>query len=161
MIKLNNKGQTLIEALIALGVSVVIVGAIALSIISGINNATFSKNQNLATAYAQEGMDIVHQQSESDWETFKNIASGTYCLDQNATSLDSGSDCISVITPNISSFFLRKVKIDPAGSGCSSGEKVSVIVAWSDGKCTGPGNSLCHNITLDSCITQINSVTGP
>jgi type II secretory pathway pseudopilin PulG len=158
MKKLNNYGQTLIEALIALGVSIVVIAAIALAVLTAMNNVTFSKNQNLATGYAQQGMDILRQQSESDWTTFDNtcLVTGypcTYCLDQGAIVL--GSDCTST---NINSFFLRKVKIEHLGSGCLTGDKVTVIVSWRDGKCTDASNLYCHNVTLNSCFTEINNV---
>jgi len=158
MRKINNKGQTLIEALVALSVSTIIIAAITMAVITGMNNATFSKNQNLATGFAQQGMDILHQQSQSDWATFDGMATNiTYCLVQNETTLD--SDCPD--SPNINSSFVRKVKIEPPSAGCSSGKKVSVTVSWGDGKCTDAGNKYCHNVSLDSCFAQTNTSTNP
>lgn len=156
MIKIDNKGQTLIEALVALGIASVIIGAIAMAVITGMNNTTFSKNQNLATGFAQQGMDILHQQSQSDWTAFDSIPTNTYCLNQDSTTLV--ADCTVV---NINTFFLRKVKIDPPGLGCATGKKVTVTVSWGDGKCTSAANPFCHNVTLDSCFADINTSTSP
>lgn len=153
----NNKGQTLIEAIAALAFATVIISAIALAIITSLDNATFSKNQNLATHYAQEGMDIMRQQSETDWATFDSKKGNTYCLSQSSTKLDAESTCLN--TPNITNLigFIRKVNID-AGAGCGGvGNKVTISVYWSDGKCRDTGNPYCHNVVLDSCLAQIHN----
>jgi type II secretory pathway pseudopilin PulG len=162
MTKLNNRGQSLIEAVLSLGVCSIIIAAIAMVVITSMNNANYAKYQNVAAHYAQEGLDIVRQQSETNWSLFALKSSGTYCLAQDSTDMGTTpvSDCA---TPNISSNninFIRKIIILASGSGCSSGEKVSVIVSWSDGKCSS-SNLYCHNVTLDSCFAQINNVSNP
>jgi type II secretory pathway pseudopilin PulG len=157
MKKLNNKGQTLIEALVALGVATIVISAIAISVITGMDNANFAKNQNLATQFAQQGMDILRQQSQSDWTSFSAKPLTTYCLNQG--NADLSANCSSA---NINSFFLRKVILsgsNPAGP-CTTGEKISVVVSWSDGKCPA-ANRYCHNVTLDSCAAQINNFVSP
>ena len=90
MIKLNEKGQSLVEALIALGVAVIVVSAMAVAAITSVNNADFSKYQNLATNYAQQGLEVMRQQAQSNWAFFASqvplYSSGssgeTYCLNQ-------------------------------------------------------------------------------
>lgn len=56
---LNDKGQTLIELIIVVAVSVIIIGALVFAIIASLRNAQFSKNQSLATKLAQEGIERV------------------------------------------------------------------------------------------------------
>ena len=150
---LNNHGQTLIEAMVALGVLAVVIGAIAMTTITGMNNSNFSKNQNLATQYAQQGMDNLRQQSGSDWSTFDANSDGTYCLGLGSTTLT--KPCAAV--PNINGVFLRQVVINTPSPNCTAGKKVSVIVSWADGKCTA-ANRYCHNVTLDSCLAEINNL---
>ncbi|MBI3069818.1 MAG: hypothetical protein HYY87_00750, partial [Candidatus Levybacteria bacterium] len=55
------KGQTLIEVLLALGTAVVVLSATVVAVLSALNNAQFSKNQSLATQYAQEGMEVMRK----------------------------------------------------------------------------------------------------
>src|SRR5450759_4358473 len=81
---MNNKGQGLVEALIALGAAVVIISAITVAVITSVHNSDFAKYQNLATNYAQQGLAIVKQQSQLDWNNTATY-SGTFCLNQGAT----------------------------------------------------------------------------
>lgn len=154
----NQKGQSLIEALVALAAAAVIVSAIAVAVITSVNNSDFSKNQNLATQYAQEGIEVLRNLSQSNWSSFSTY-SGTYCLNKDSTTLTtpSGASC----PLNINSFFVRQVVINQNSSSCSSNTKVSVTVSWADGKCTTASNPYCHSVLLDSCLANINSTTLP
>ena len=158
MIK-NQRGQSLIEALIALGSAVIIVAAITIAVITSVNNTDFSKNQNLATQYAQQGMELLRHKSEADWALFATL-SGDYCLDEGKTTLvNAGFGC----TPNIKNansvlYFVRSVNISQNNAVCRGGASVSVSVSWNDGKCTNQTNKYCHSTKLDSCLTNINSV---
>lgn len=155
---INNKGQGLIEALIALGAAAIIVSAIAIVVITSVSNSTFSKNQNLATQYAQQGIDILRSQSASDWTSFAT-RSGAFCLNGGTNNL--GSSVVSCTTPNVDNFFIREVTITQGSSSCSGNVKVSVDVSWRDGKCTSSSDLYCHSVLLDSCLANINSVTAP
>jgi hypothetical protein len=149
----NDKGQTLIEAATALGVASIIIAAIAISILTSMDNATFSKNQNLATQYAQQGMDVLRQLSDSDWSTF-NAYNGDYCFPAGSLILTAGP----CTTANISSTFLRKATIEKPGAGCTL-EKATISVSWADGKCTA-GN-YCHTVKLEACFAQTNTTNWP
>lgn len=149
---INESGQSLVEALVALGAAVIIVSAVAIAVITAQNNADFSKNQNLATQYARQGMEVLRQIRETSWQTFSSF-SGTYCLSQSSTTLtpSGGTSC----PVNISSFFIRSVTINQNYGGCSGGARVATSVFWSDGKCAS-SNPYCHDVTLESCLTNIN-----
>lgn len=155
---ISEKGQTLIEALIAMGAAAMIIFAIAVVVITSVSNSDFSKNQNLATHYAQQGIDILRNQSESDWTSFLTNA-GTFCLAEGVTDL--GPPVTNCNTPNIDNFFVREVTITQASASCSNNAKVAVDVSWSDGKCTSASNLYCHSVLLDTCLANINSVSAP
>ena len=55
----NEKGQTLLELIVVVAVSVIVVGALVFATIASLRNASFSKNQSLATKLAQEGIEKV------------------------------------------------------------------------------------------------------
>lgn len=161
---INQKGQSLVEALVALTAAVVIVSAIAVAVITSVNNSDFSKSQNLATHYAQQGIDILRSQSESDWVSFvTSNPSGYYCLNAGSTALTnytnfSGVNCAK----NINNFFVRQVHVVHGnGPNCSPNTDVTVDVYWSDGKCTSASNLYCHSVSLDTCLANINSVSTP
>lgn len=66
----KNQGQSLIEMVVAIAVVlIVIVALVAITTVS-IRNANFSRNQALATKYAQEGIEKVRAyRDQVDWET--------------------------------------------------------------------------------------------
>ena len=155
---MSNKGQSLIEALVALGAAVVIISAVAISVITAVNNADYSKIQNQATAYASSEMEVLHQQSRADWTTFNGATYlGTHCVDENGImSLPSGGICPPPNTGN----FKRQVDINPGDiNNCSSATRVIVTVFWKDGRC--PVSDYCHNTKLESCFTNINTLPTP
>src|ERR1035437_7858281 len=108
---MNQKGQSLVEALIALTAAVVIITTITVAVITSVQNTDFSKYQNLATNYAQQGLEIVKQQSQLDWNGTATY-SGTLCLFQGAISLP---PLPSTTNPacgiNVSNMFIRQVDI--------------------------------------------------
>src|SRR3990167_5556502 len=84
--KKKQSGQTLLEALIALATAVVIISAMTVVVLSSLSNAQFSKNQNQATLYAQQGIEFLKNLSQSNWTTF-TTNNGSYCLSQDSTTL--------------------------------------------------------------------------
>lgn len=146
------KGQTFVEVLVALGVIIVITTAISGIVINSMSNSRFSKDQNLATQYAQEGMEIVRRLRDNDYITFRTYNT-TYCLDGGSDIL--GSNCSSA---NVNGFFLRKVVVTQsfcAGSAVADSANVIVTVSWQDGKCPTT-NIYCHAVRLESCLSTVN-----
>ena len=161
----NEKGQVLIEALVALGAAVVIIGAITTIVVTSLNNAELANNQNRATQYAKQGIEIVRELSETNWSGaggFTSFNGVNYCLLQESTTLTSPPPGN---LPNTcrwaNDIFVRQVTIyhgnDPNNNCQGSGSKVIVKVAWSDSKCDTQNNLYCHNITLTSCFANIKS----
>lgn len=151
------KGQTLIEVLVAITAAVLVISAIAVAIISALNNAQFSKNQNMATQYAQEGMEIIRQIRSSDWSTFNNLSTGHYCLDKDSKELVLSIDCGQNVD-----IFVREIDIEKNSSSCNNNQTKAIIqVSWSDGKCTNRINLFCHKVRLVSCFSDFNVVPTP
>lgn len=163
----KEKGQTLIEALVALAAAVAVVYAISTAVISALSNAQFSKNQVLATQYAQQGIEIVRQIRDSDWTTFSTYLADVtnyYCLDKNSKSLrPQGLGC-GLNADN----FIREVQIQKNSSDCrppspfrtTNAARVTVIVKWSDGKCAA-GDAYCHKVQLASCLSDFQVISTP
>lgn len=165
---MKEKGQSLLEALIALGAATIVMSAIAVAVITSVSNSDFSKYLNQATQYSQQGVEVLKQQSLSDWGTFSGYASGiTYCFPEGDGLDDSNvAPCSANLGTN--NFFLRTAVVTQASSDCPGnpddaahrGTLVSVATAWSDGKCTNASNHYCHNATFNTCITDVNRVPG-
>lgn len=56
---LNNKGQTLLEVIVALSIGVLVVSALVFATIFSLRNASFAKNSAIATKLAQEGIEKI------------------------------------------------------------------------------------------------------
>lgn len=154
----SKSGQSLIEVLLALGMAVVIVTSITALIVFTLDNASFRKNQNLANAYAQEGMEVVRKIRDSSWSYFDSL-NGWFCLAGNSTALVSrgGSDCDGEGNVGI---FIREIRSQAGGSDCgASNRKITVSVYWLDGKCNS--GSFCHKAELISCFAQNQTVAAP
>jgi hypothetical protein len=151
---MNKKGQGLVEALIALGAAVVIISAITVAVVTAVNNSDYSKSQNLATGYAQQGMEIVKQDSQLDWVSLQASisASTVWCLPQGSTDFSPVLPC----TVNIGERFVRQLDFDLPLSTCTGNgiHRVTVTVKWTDGKCSS-SLDYCHKVVLDSCIADI------
>lgn len=160
MIIKSEKGQSLVESLIALGAAALVVSAMAIAIISAVNSSDFSKYQNLATHYAQQGIEILRQKSQSNWTSFSLVDNlGTYCLgDDNALKRPEANCPITQpTTPNLGGFFIRRVGLEDGTNSCPVGVISGVVrVWWTDGKCKD--HAYCHNVEVDSCFTNLNVV---
>lgn len=174
-------GQSLVEVLVGLATASIIVGAITVATLSSLNNATYSKNQNLATQYAQQGVEIVRSLRDRDYASFKNLvatsSATTYCLAKSCTAIDppSGSQsdpcgpmylqCQQNVGGENADTFVRQVVVNPLASDCADTAQsqtqatgVTVTVSWYDGKCPTT-NIFCHTVSLSTCLSTYNVIT--
>lgn len=155
------RGQTLIEILLAVTVSIIVLSAIVVGIVNSLNNTQYTKNQNLANSYAQEGMSVVKAIKDSDWNTFSSFTTANiYCIDQNSAEL-TPDPCGSNV-----GIFSRQVEFEHDSQECCSnddpscvtgvkGTRAVVEVSWADSKCP-VGNIRCHNVKLVTCLSNID-----
>jgi Tfp pilus assembly protein PilV len=150
----SNAGQILIEVLVALSVIVVVVSIVTITTATSLSNVEFSRTQNQATQYAQEGMETIRSLRTSQLATF-NALNGSYCLPENSSTLTQSAAC----SVNIGTTFKRAVVMEKNNIPlCAGGTKTTVTVSWTDGKCSG--TSFCHVATISSCIAVTNVVPG-
>lgn len=131
------KGQTLLEILVALGTGVVVLLALSTVVLSSLSAAQFSKNQNLATLYAQQGMEIVRSIKQTNWDSFYTnyTAAGgnvgvasSFCLPKDDTTPNVGI-CTN---PVIDGVYKRDIKFEILEVG--SKVRTTVIVTFTDSK---------------------------
>ncbi len=160
--KNNSRGQTLVEAIIALTVLVVIITAIAALTLNSISNSIFLRSQDTANKFAQEGMDFLSTQKKQDYTTFSAMPNDNYCLSYSSSRnpqwpLVSGSGAACL---NSNTTFTHEVNI--LSGGCVTagvvGIQVTLSVGWTDSKCLG--GAYCHRAKLQSCFTN-SSIINP
>lgn len=148
------KGETLLEALVALGLISIVVVAVATTVTTALSNAQYNEKQTLATKYAQQGLESVRQIRNQNYSAFRNL-DGLYCFGRDQETL--GFSQAACTTENMDTF-IRSIEIDQS-PGCSPNvARVTVRVAFKDGKCDA--NSYCHTQTHTSCLSTINPVKG-
>ena len=176
---MNSKGQTLIEVLVGLAASVVVMTAITTATLTALSNAQYSRSQDLATAYAQQGMEIVTNFQRSDYGSFSSL-NGIYCFAQSCNAIDPdpshvGQACAKISgtrcpgTLNVNSQFIRTVTVHSGDaqaascneSGLTDSVRVDVSLAWNDQRCTDRTNLYCHNVTMSSCFNNAQIVPAP
>ena len=176
----SRSGQTLIEVVVALTVSVVVTAAIVSVSLNALTNSDFVRDQNLAVQYTQSGIEILRDMRN------ENIASvsasylsdgTTYCLAKSCTALDSskpqcwamlGSSC----GQNVDTF-VRQVVVAFNSPDCNasptpngqtgylpSNVKATVTTSWYDTKCNG-SKPFCHSVTQSTCFSDFTIVPTP
>jgi len=155
-------GQTLLEVMIALGAATLVMSAIVVVVISSLSNEQFGISQNQATHFAQEGLDVIRNTSQSDWGTFATY-NGYYCLPENGTVPTPRTE--PSCSQNLSPSFVREIRIErnncvsPTPPTTTNG-KVTAYVKWSDGKCPVL-DQYCHKVELTSCFFKPITVSYP
>lgn len=68
----SNKGQTLVEVLLAIGVAGLVLIGLTRATTAALRNAQFARNQALATEYCLEGMEKVRKIRDQEPDVFWN-----------------------------------------------------------------------------------------
>ncbi len=162
--KFDSKGQTIIEAIVALAALLIVITAIATVVIAGLSNSQFVKNQSLANKYAQQGLELVHNIQTNDLSRFAAFTDGTYCINDSVNP-PTVTTCAGD-TVNTAGVFIRTVGItngsDTLAIGpCSYNQtRIDVKVKWSSGKCDADDH-FCHKANLVSCFYNSSDVSAP
>lgn len=140
MNKERKEGQSLIEVLVALAITLLVIVALVRVTISSVRNADFAKKQSQATAYAQEGMENMRAYRDEGWLTFKGAADEA---NHGLSGTKPSGNCPS--TPNVGDgdVFIRCVTLSDDGDNVEA----EITVSWTDS-----GGS--HNSTLISTFSQ-------
>lgn len=92
----SQKGQTLVEAVVVIGVVVLLVTGLVAGTTAALRSAQSGRTRTQAVSLAQEGIEIVRGVRDNNWTTFQAYT-GSYCLGSNHVLTPSGGTC----TPNI------------------------------------------------------------
>lgn len=124
----NERGQTLVEAVVAFGVAAMILVALVAATTMALSRVQFANHQAQARAFAQEGLEWVRGERDKDWDDF---------YDQ--TDADSQSYCLNTLgwTPNSCTTYElgdNTFKRDAVLTRVTDNEKVRVkiTVSWQE-----------------------------
>ncbi len=160
------RGQTLIETLVAMSVALVLLTLATVATTTALNNVQRGKSQNQASKFAEQGLEVMRQMRDADWDTFNNL-SGTYCMADTCSTIANGAGVCGATsgscTKNIGEFS-RSVIVE-RNIGCVLpgnnnpkviASRVTVTVAWADNTCAD-SSSLCRKTQVISCLGNIYS----
>ncbi len=125
----RNFGQTLIELLVALGAGVIIMVALVGVVVVAGKNSQFAKNQNLATRFSQEGIELIRsKRDQQGWTTFYSNYNGQpQCIDASGNFTNMSTDC----GKNVTNFFNRSASFVD-NSGDQTQLEVTVTTSWQE-----------------------------
>lgn len=137
----NNKGESLVEVIIAATVGVLVVTALTFATIFSLRNANFAKNSAQATKLAQEGIEMVRTLRDRDGDVsytdvskFSDLWAITFSCPSNCYFrfylgiLSGGTDVnFEDIPPNFN--FKRQFQIEDHEI---DQKKITSVVQWSD-----------------------------
>lgn len=118
----------MLEVLIALGVGIAVLSSMVVVVFVSLSGAQFAKNQNLATQYGQQGMELVRKERDTKgWDTFfTSYPNGTYCLSADGVF----TKLIGASCPKNVGIFIRSVEFSWDGERAT----VTTTVSWTDAK---------------------------
>lgn len=131
----NQRGQTLVEVLLATTVVAMVLTAIAAGLSSSVKNTDHAKLQNAAAKYNQETLEIFRRERHSlGWEAFRSaLSNGTYCL--NDLPADSSSFLSMALGACAAETTIEETVFQRQAVVTVAADEVSVVatVTWDEG----------------------------
>ncbi len=121
-----NKGQSLVEVVVAVGVVMLLVTGLIVGSTASIKGSEFSVAKSRALKYSQEGIEISRSLRDQSWATFAS-RSGLWCLAKDGTWTQASGSC----PINIDATFTRGVTF--TWDGLNNRMSVTASVTWNDG----------------------------
>jgi len=134
-----NKGQSLFELVIAIGISALIIVVLVSLVSNALHNASFAKNETLSGRLSQEAVEWLRGQRDSDASAFfTNVASYPYGIPRCFNDLNWSSIGPCGTDDKISDLFVRQI-VFRSVSVTIDGETKNIVeaditVSWTDSK---------------------------
>lgn len=137
MITKYNQGQTLVESLAALAISIVIISGMVVAVNMSLKATRLNRTKSYATKLSQDGIEIVRNlKSTTSWSTFvTSYTSGVvYCLkDDTSNTISPKVNPDDCILSNQSEKFQRTATFTPEAVAIPQYIKVNVQTWYLDG----------------------------
>lgn len=69
--KINNSGQTIVEAVVAMAIITLLVTGLVIGTTVSLKSSSYARLRSKAVKYAQEGMEKVRNDRNTNWSTFQ------------------------------------------------------------------------------------------
>jgi Tfp pilus assembly protein PilV len=127
----HKKGQSLIEAIVAIAVVVVLVTGLVVGTTRAISATTSARVRSVANKLVQDGMEYLRQQRNIvTWSEFSDYAGNTYCMKDDNT-LVPGATC-SASDQIVQSAIPPLSRIAQFTSSGVNKIDVTIMVSWSE-----------------------------
>lgn len=143
--KTGQKGQSLVEMIVVIGMVVLMTTGIVAGTTMSINRSTTSQTRTEALSFAQAGVELARSKRDEGWLAFAALGStpSTYCVGSNG---NFGSPQVSCTTANIG-VYTRSITLTLQTVNATQVMKVVSLVAWED-------QSPSHKVQLITYLTQ-------
>lgn len=128
---ITNSGQSLFEVVIAVGLSALILSAVASLSAGTVRNSGFTRNNAIATKYAQEALEWLRSQRDADWTNLSNNI-GNKCLNTSPPTGLTNPPCSQILT----TVFSRQITLALVDVADPDKIDAEVIVSWTDAQGT-------------------------
>ena len=152
-VKLFEKGQSLVELLVVIGLSAVLLPAILTGLIASRSGQAQQAQRTQATLLLKEGVEAVRVIKENDWNVFKNFATNQPLhpvISGSSWTLEPGSEAINGLTRQIVISDVSRdsngVIVTSGGANDPSTKKAITTISW-----TAP---LISSITITAYLTR-------
>lgn len=130
------KGQSLVEAIVAIGITLLVITGLVVLAVGAVRSATLAKNRSLAVQYAQEGMEALRSVRDRDFDGVPTSGTNRLVWTGSEWSTLGGSETIGFYTRSFTSTAVAAGKL-----------KISMTVAWAD-------SAGSHNLDLTTYLTD-------
>lgn len=122
----RQKGQTILEAIVVVGIVAVFVSAIVVLSVITLHSVAIAKHRSKATTYARAGIEQVRSLRDGEYTSFKE-KNGKYCLNASFIWTSTTENC----PLSIDNYYSRTVTLD--WSSDPDTVNVSSDVMWHEG----------------------------
>ncbi|OGG23681.1 hypothetical protein A3A79_00535 [Candidatus Gottesmanbacteria bacterium RIFCSPLOWO2_01_FULL_43_11b] len=137
---MNQKGQTLAEIVVALGIVLLLVTGLIGGGTTAIRTSDQSRLRSLAVSYNQEAIELTRKLRDENWTEFHDMT-GLWCLDKDGV----WTQAITACPINIDNTFTRAVTF--SWNETNLRMDIVSVVSWQDGGAT-------HQSTLTTFFTE-------
>ena len=130
----SRTGQTLLEVVVAVGIALVVVGALTVAATNAVRNASLSKNQTQATRLAQDGIEKARALRDLRGFAQLNLDGGANFAPSTCVILNlQTSPYVGATSGEVSQdIFTRCIEIFPTPDNPANSLTVRVTVQWKD-----------------------------
>jgi type II secretory pathway pseudopilin PulG len=104
-----NRGQTIVEAIVVIGVVVILVTGLVAGTTSSLRSAQLGKTRSQALKYAEESLEFVRNIRDQRWDTLQSY-NGWYCLGSDMLFVSIATDTCTTNIVNEDGSYTRTLR---------------------------------------------------